>query len=319
LEKVLTPDQRTVEQVVQFLKVSSKDLVKTLIFETEKGCVAALVRGDHEISEKKLSAALKAETLQLASEETVAEITHAPKGFAGPVGLSVPLVADLDIRSMVNFITGGNEKDYHLTHVNLGRDFQVQRFADIRRFSPGDRCPLCGQETRLDRGIEVGHTFKFGTKYSRPMGATYIDAQGEEKEIVMGSYGIGVGRTVAAAIEQSYDEHGIIFPMPIAPFQVLILPVNNKVELLRSTAEQLYQELQDKGVEVLYDDREETPGIKFKDADLIGIPLRVTLGEKNVKKGLLEIRKRKTGETILVKKEDAVSKIKEMIDQELRI
>jgi prolyl-tRNA synthetase len=319
LQKVLTPEKRTVEEVVQFLKVPSKDLVKTLIFETEKGSMAALVRGDHEISEKKLKAVLNSENLQLAGEETVESLTHAPKGFAGPVGLSVPLVADLDIRSMVNFVTGGNEKDYHLTHVNLGRDFQVHRFADIRRFSPGDRCPLCGQDTRLDRGIEVGHTFKFGTKYSRPMGATYIDAQGVEKEIVMGSYGIGVGRTVAAAIEQSYDEHGIIFPMPIAPFQVLILPVNNKVELLRSTAEQLYQELSDKGVEVLYDDREETPGIKFKDADLIGIPLRVTLGEKNVKKGLLEIRKRKTGETLLVKKEDAVSKIEEMINQELRI
>jgi prolyl-tRNA synthetase len=319
LQKVLTPEKRTVEEVIQFLNVSSKDLVKTLIFETEKGNMAALVRGDHEISEKKLKAVLNSENLQLAGEETVESLTHAPKGFAGPVGLSVPLVADLDIRSMVNFITGGNEKDYHLTHVNLGRDFQVHRFADIRRFSPGDRCPLCGQDTRLDRGIEVGHTFKFGTKYSRPMGATYIDAQGVEKEIVMGSYGIGVGRTVAAAIEQSYDEHGIIFPMPIAPFQVLILPVNNKVELLRSTAEQLYQELSDKGVEVLYDDREETPGIKFKDADLIGIPVRVTLGEKNVKKGLLEIRKRKTGETLLVKKEEAVSKIKEMIDQELRI
>jgi len=319
LQKVLTPEKRTVEDVVQFLKVSAKDLVKTLIFETEKGSVAALVRGDHEISERKLSAALKAETLQLASEEIVAEITHAPKGFAGPVGLSVPLIADMDIRDMANFVTGGNERDYHLTHVNLGRDFQVHQFADIRRFSPGDCCPLCGQDTRIDKGIEVGHTFKFGTKYSQPMGATYIDAQGVEKEIIMGSYGIGVGRTVAAAIEQSSDEHGIIFPMPIAPFQVLILPVNNKVELIKSTAEELYQELLDKGVEVLYDDREETPGIKFKDADLIGIPLRVTLGEKNVKKGLLEIRRRKTGETLLVKKEDAVSKIKEIIDQELKI
>ena len=243
LQKVLTPEKRTVEEVVQFLKVSAKDLVKTLIFETEKGSVAALVRGDHEISEKKLKAVLNSENLQLAGEETVESLTHAPKGFAGPVGLSVPLIADLDIRNMANFVTGGNEKDYHLTHVNLGRDFQVQRFADIRRFSSGDRCPLCGQDTRLDKGIEVGHTFKFGTKYSQPMGATYIDAQGMEKEIIMGSYGIGVGRTVAAAIEQSSDEHGIIFPMPIAPFQVLILPVNNKVELLRSTAEQLYQEL----------------------------------------------------------------------------
>ena len=273
LQKVLTPEKRTVEDVVQFLKVSAKDLVKTLIFETEKGSVAALVRGDHEISEKKLKAVLNSENLQLAGEETVESLTHAPKGFAGPVGLSVPLVADLDIQNMANFVTGGNERDYHLTHVNLGRDFQVHRFADIRRFSPGDRCPLCGQDTRLDKGIEVGHTFKFGTKYSQPMGATYIDAQGMEKEIIMGSYGIGVGRTVAAAIEQSSDEHGIIFPMPIAPFQVLILPVNNKVDLLRSTAEQLYQELLDDGVEVLYDDREETPGIKFKDADLIGIPL----------------------------------------------
>jgi prolyl-tRNA synthetase len=319
LQKVLTPEKRTVEDVVQFLKVSAKDLVKTLIFESEKGSVAALVRGDHEISEKKLKALFDSENLQLAAEETVESLTHAPKGFAGPVGLSVPLVADLDIRDMMNFVTGANEKDYHLTQVNFGRDFQVQRFADIRRFSPGDCCPLCGQETRIDKGIEVGHTFKFGTKYSRPMGATYIDAQGVEKEIIMGSYGIGVGRTVAAAIEQSSDEHGIIFPMPIAPFQVLILPVNNKVELIKSTAEELYQELLDKGVEVLYDDREETPGIKFKDADLIGIPLRVTLGEKNVKKGLLEIRRRKTGETLLVKKEDAVSKIKEMIDQEMRV
>ena len=317
LQKVLTPEKRTVEEVIQFLKVSAKDLVKTLIFETEKGSVAALVRGDHEISEKKLKAVLNSENLQLAGEGTVESLTHAPKGFAGPVGLSVPLVADLDIRNMANFITGGNEKDYHLTHVNLGRDFQVHRFADIRRFSPGDRCPLCGQDTRLDKGIEVGHTFKFGTKYSQPMGATYIDAQGMEKEIIMGSYGIGVGRTVAAAIEQSSDEHGIIFPMPIAPFQVLILPINNKVELLRFTAEQLYQELLDKGVEVLYDDREETPGIKFMDADLIGIPLRVTLGEKNLKKGLVEIKKRKTGEISLVKKEEAISSISEMIAQEM--
>jgi prolyl-tRNA synthetase len=306
-----------VEDVVQFLKVSAKDLVKTLIFETEKGSVAALVRGDHEISEKKLKAVLNSENLQLAGEETVESLTHAPKGFAGPVGLTVPLVADLDIRNMANFVTGGNERNYHLTHVNLGRDFQVQRFADIRRFSPGDRCPLCGEDTRLDKGIEVGHTFKFGTKYSQPMGATYIDAQGMEKEIIMGSYGIGVGRTVAAAIEQSSDEHGIIFPMPIAPFQVLILPVNNKVELLKSTAEQLYQELLDKRVEVLYDDREETPGIKFMDADLIGIPLRVTLGEKNLKKGLVEIKKRKTGEISLVKKEEAISSISEMIVQEM--
>jgi len=317
LQKVLTPDQRTVEEVTQFLHVSPQDLIKTLIFETDQGCVAALVRGDHEISEKKLKAILAVENLQLAREETVEEITHAPKGFAGPIGLSIPMIADLDIHNMVNFVTGANEKDAHLIHVNLDRDFQVDRFVNIRKFILGDRCPLCGGETRTDKGIEVGHTFKLGTKYSKTMGATYLDDQGKEKEIVMGSYGIGLGRTVAAAIEQYYDQNGIIFPMPIAPFQVLILPVNIKIDLLRETAEQLYQDLSEKGVEVLYDDREETPGVKFKDADLIGIPLRITLGEKNLKKGLVEIKKRKTGEIILVRKEETVSKIREMITQEM--
>jgi len=218
---------------------------------------------------------------------------------------------------MINFVTGANEKDYHLIYVNIGRDFQIDQFADIRKFTPGDRCPLCGEETNIDKGIEVGHTFKLGTKYSKAMGATYLDEQGREKEIVMGCYGIGVGRTVAAAIEQSFDQNGIIFPMPIAPFQVSILPVNIKIELLKETAEQLYQELSVKGIEVLYDDREETPGVKFKDADLIGIPLRLTLGEKNLKKGLVEIKKRKTGEMILVKREEVVFKIQEMINQEM--
>jgi prolyl-tRNA synthetase len=317
VQKVLTPEKRTVEEVTQFLNASPKDLVKTLIFESDKGCVAALVRGDHEISEKKLKAVWGSENTQLAGEEKVEEITRAPKGFAGPLGLSVPILADLDIQQMVNFVTGANERDAHLIHVNLDRDFQVSQFADIRKFTPGDPCPLCGGETRTDKGIEVGHTFKLGTKYSKLMGATFLDDQGREKEIVMGCYGIGVGRTVAAAIEQSYDQNGIIFPMPIAPFQVLILPININMDSLRETAEQFYQTLSENGLEVLFDDREETPGVKFKDADLIGIPLRVTLGEKNLKKGLVEIKKRRTGEVFLVKKEEIPSKIKEMIDQEM--
>jgi prolyl-tRNA synthetase len=308
-----------VEEVTQFLNVSPRDLLKTLIFESDKGCVAALVRGDHEISERKLKAVWEAEKIQLATEETVEEITHAPKGFAGPIGLSIPVLADLDIQEMVNFVTGANEKDTHLTNVNTGRDFQVSQYADIRKFSPGDHCPLCGEETRMDKGIEVGHTFKLGTKYSQPLEATFLDDQGREKVIVMGSYGIGLGRTVAAAIEQHYDQNGMIFPMPIAPFQVLLLPVNIKLDFLKETAEQLYQTLSASGVEVLYDDREETPGVKFKDADLIGIPLRVTLGEKNLKKGLVEIKKRKTGEISLVNKEEALTKIREMIDQEMKI
>ncbi len=318
LQKVLTPNQRTVEEVTQFLNVSPKDLIKTLIFEADKGCIAVLVRGDHEINEKKLKAVMDTENLQLASEERVEEITHAPKGFAGPLGLSIPILADLDIQNMMNFVTGANEKDNHLIHVNIGRDFNIGQFVDIRKFSQGDCCPLCGAETRMDKGIEVGHIFKLGTKYSKAMGATYLDDQGREKIIVMGTYGIGVGRTVAASIEQSYDGNGIIFPMPIAPFQVLLLPVNMKMDLLRESAEWFYQNLLKEGVEVLYDDREESPGVKFKDADLIGIPLRLTLGEKNLKKGWVEIKKRKTGEVDLVKKEEAVSKIITLIDQDMR-
>ncbi|OGP91222.1 MAG: proline--tRNA ligase [Deltaproteobacteria bacterium RBG_16_47_11] len=318
LKKVLTPDQRTVEEVTQFLHVSPMDLVKTLIFMSDRGCIAALVRGDHEINEKKLKAILATENLELADEETVEKVSHSPKGFAGPMGLSIPIFADLDIQTMANFVTGANEKDQHFIQVNMDRDFQVPQFIDLRKFAPGDRCPLCGEETNLDKGIEVGHTFKLGTKYSKTLGATYLDDKGEEKEMVMGCYGIGVGRTVAAAIEQSYDENGIIFPMPIAPFQVMILPVNMKIESLRKTAEELYQLLLKEEAEVLYDDREETPGVKFKDADLIGIPLRLTLGEKNLKKGLVEIKKRKTGEVLLVKKEEAVLMILEMIRTEMR-
>ena len=317
LQKVLTPNQRTIDEVALFLHISPEDLVKTLIFDTEKGCVAALIRGDHEISEKKLQTVLGTEYLELAGEDKIEALTHAPKGFAGPIGLSIPILADLSIRSMKDFVTGANEKDTHLIHVNPERDFKVSQFVDLRRFVSGDLCPLCGGETRTDKGIEVGHVFKLGTKYSRAMEATYLDDQGKEKEMVMGCYGIGVGRTVAAAIEQSHDENGIIFPMPIAPFQVLILPVNIKTTLLRETAEDLYRDLTKEKVEVLYDDREESPGVKFKDADLLGIPLRVTLGEKNLKKGFVEIKKRKTGEVLLVKREEAIGKIKESIAQEM--
>lgn len=319
IQKVFTPEKRTVEEVTQFLQISPQNLVKTLIFDSDKGCLVALIRGDHEISEKKLKSLWGTENLQLATEEMVEKITQAPKGFAGPIGLSIPILADLDIQGMMNFVTGANEKDAHLINVNIHRDFQVSQFGDLRKFVSGDLCPLCGGETQTDKGIEVGHTFKLGTKYSHAMGATFLDDQGKEKEIVMGCYGIGVGRTVAAAIEQSHDENGIIFPMPIAPFQILILPINIKIEMLRTVAEEFYQSFSQNGIEVLYDDREETPGVKFKDADLIGIPLRLTIGEKNLKKGLVEIKKRRTGEVLLIRKEEVLSKVKDIIDQEMKI
>lgn len=317
LQKVFTPEKKTVEEVTQFLGVSAKDLVKTLIFETDKGYIAVLVRGDHEVNEKRVKDKLSLTHIQLADEKSIEKLSNSPKGFSGPIGLSIPIFADIDIKTMYNFVTGANEKDAHYINVNLDRDFKVSQFLDIRRYAPGDLCPHCGSETRMDKGIEVGHTFKLGTKYSKAMGATFIDEKGNEKEIVMGCYGIGVGRTVAAAIEQSHDENGIIFPMPIAPFQVIILPVNIKVELIRETAERLYQDLTERGIEVLYDDRDETPGVKFKDADLIGIPIRLTLGEKNLKKGLIEIKKRKTGEIILIEKEKVIDEIEKMISKEL--
>ena len=217
---------------------------------------------------------------------------------------------------MVDFVTGANEEDAHYVNVNLGRDVSVTQFVDLQMVKEGDFCPRCGKSLSFSRGIEVGHIFKLGTKYSNTLKATYLDENGREREIVMGCYGIGVGRTAAAAIEQYHDEDGIIWPMPIAPFQVIIVPVNNKSEPLMETAEGIYRLLSGNGVEVLLDDRDSTPGVKFKDADLIGIPLRVILGEKNLKRGLVEIRRRKNGETIMIGKDKATETILALIDEE---
>jgi prolyl-tRNA synthetase len=317
LKKVATPDVKTVEAVTQFLKVRPQDLVKTLLFETDQGVVAALIRGDHEINESKLEKLLGCGEVKLASDDAVLGATGAPKGFAGPVGLSVKVIADYSVESMVDFVTGANEEDAHYINVNLGRDVKVDQFADLRMIKEGDHCPRCGKSLSFSRGIEVGHIFKLGTKYSKTLKATYLDENGQEREIVMGCYGIGVGRTAAAAIEQYHDEDGIIWPMPIAPFQVIIVPVNNKIAPLMETAEGIYRLLLDNGVEVLLDDRDSSPGVKFKDADLIGVPLRVTIGEKNLNRGLVEIRRRKNGETIVVGKDKATEAILALINEEM--
>jgi prolyl-tRNA synthetase len=292
-------------------------LVKTLIFETDQGVVAALIRGDHEINESKLENLLGCGEAKLASDDVVYRATGAPKGFAGPIGLSVKVIADYSVEPMVDFVTGANEDDAHYINVNLGRDVKVDQFADVRMIREGDRCPRCGKSLSFSRGIEVGHIFKLGTKYSKTLKATYLDENGQEREIVMGCYGIGVGRTAAAAIEQYHDEDGIIWPMPIAPFQVVVVPVNNKIESLMETAEGIYRLLSGNGVEVLLDDRDSTPGVKFKDADLIGIPLRVTLGEKNLKRGLVEIRRRKNSETIVIGKDKATETVLALINEEM--
>jgi len=310
LERVATPDMRTIDEVCSFLKTVPISVIKTLVFDTGEGAVVALVRGDHDINEIKLKNYLKCSELALADEDLIEKVTGAPRGFAGPAGLrGVRIIADYGLKGCVNMVAGGNERDVHIVNVNIGRDFTVDAFADIRLAVEGDACPRCAQPLTTTRGIEVGHIFKLGTKYSTSMQAAFLDAQGASHPMVMGCYGIGVGRTVAAAIEQSHDSDGIIFPAPIAPFSVLIVLVNPTDEQQNQVAVDLYEKLLGHGVDVLLDDRDERPGIKFKDADLIGIPLRVTVGRNAVKDGLVDIKWRKTGEQVQVVIADAVDKI----------
>ncbi len=314
--RVETPNKRTIEEVSQFLKVKQEQLIKTLIFQEGDHTIAALIRGDHEINEVKLQNSLKTENIFLASDEAIEKVTGAPKGFAGPVGLSIKIIADDSLKGMNNFVVGGNEKDVHLVNVNLGRDFQVDSFCDLRFAEEGDSCPRCNHgQLVMSKGIEVGHIFKLGTKYSETLGASFLDDKGKAKHMVMGCYGIGVGRTVAAAIEQNHDDNGIIFPMSIAPFEAIIVSVKPKNPEIKEASERIYTALLDAGVDVILDNRDERPGIKFKDADLIGIPLRITVGTK-IRDGSVDIKLRKSHETILVKEEKVVEKVKEIIDSD---
>ncbi|HQT98516.1 MAG TPA: proline--tRNA ligase, partial [Thermodesulfobacteriota bacterium] len=298
--KVATPGKRTIEEVSAFLAIDPATLIKTLLFETSVGDVAVLVSGVHEVNEIKVKNHLGAEYVRLAGEERVRQVTGAPSGFAGPVGLSVRTIADHSVRSIASGATGANEKDFHLVDVVPGRDFVPEAYADLRVVREGDPCPRCGGTLRFSRGIEVGHVFRLGTKYSEAMRAVYLDEGGKERVTVMGCYGIGVGRTAAAAIEQNHDGDGIVWPISIAPFEVAVIPVNVKQADVLAAAERVAADLDARGVEVFFDDREERPGIKFKDADLTGIPVRITLGEKNVAAGFGEIRDRKTGETLRI-------------------
>jgi prolyl-tRNA synthetase len=295
--KVSTPGKRTIEEVAGFLGIDPGALIKTLVFETDKGDVAVLVSGRYDVNEIKVKNLLGADWVRLAAEERVRALTGAPSGYAGPVGLSMRLLADHSVRRIPAGATGANEKDAHLVDVVPGRDFSPEAYADLRMVAQGDRCPRCGGSIRFSRGIEVGHVFRLGTKYSEALSATYLDAAGKDRPIVMGCYGIGVGRTAAAAVEQHNDADGILWPVSIAPFEVIVVPVNMKHEGLAREAQRAALELSEKGVEVIFDDRDERPGIKFKDADLCGIPLRVTFGEKNFTAGFAEIRDRKSGET----------------------
>ncbi|MFH1215257.1 MAG: proline--tRNA ligase [Pseudomonadota bacterium] len=314
LIKVETPGKRKVQAVCEFLGISPKNIVKTLIYVADGESVAVLLRGDHEVQEVKLQNLLGATEVRLADEQETFDFTGTPTGYLGPVGLKIKTVADLDVTKMANFTVGANEKNFHLQNVNIGRDFSVSRSADLRMVNAEDRCPRCGGPLELTKGIEVGHIFKLGTTYSEALKATFLDDQGKEIPFVMGCYGIGVSRSVAAAIEQNHDKDGIIFPLPIAPFQVILLNLSAKDEEISLAAENLYDEFRKNNIEVLLDDRDERPGIKFKDADLIGIPFRVTVGKSLTQEGKIEIRERKSGNTISVAVSETTSQLKQLIE-----
>jgi prolyl-tRNA synthetase len=314
-EKVNTPGQKTVEEVTAFLGVSPRELVKTIILDGDKGAVGILVRGDHEVNPVKVRRLVDDETLELAEPEVVEKVTGAPVGFAGPLGLKVPLYADTAVSEMSGFVTGGNAADVHTKGVDLS-DFSVEVFGDLREAQPGDPCPRCGGSLTFLRGIEVGHIFYLGTKYSEAMKAHYLDENGAEKVIEMGCYGIGVGRTAAAAIEQNHDENGIIWPVPIAPFAVSLLSLDPGKEEIHAVAEKIYDDLTQAGVEVLFDEREERPGVKFNDADLLGMPLRVTVGGRGVKEGVAELKERATGKEQKIPLDQVVKAVEEFLEKQ---
>ncbi|HET9961266.1 MAG TPA: proline--tRNA ligase [Nitrospiraceae bacterium] len=297
MTEIATPNRRTVEEVTAFLKITPQQLVKTLLYSAGKETVALLVRGDHEVNEIKVKRLLGATDIELARPELVASLTGAPVGFAGPVGLKLRIVADQAVKVMANFVVGANKADTHFVDANVGRDFQVDQFADLRNARSGDPSPRHDGTLETAKGIEVGHVFMLGTKYSQSMKATFLDAQGQEQLAVMGCYGIGISRTAAAAIEQNHDAKGIIWPVPIAPYHVTLLPLGQSQPVLQ-LAETLYRSLQEAGVEVLWDDRDERAGVKFNDADLIGAPYHLVLGDKGLAQGQIEIKVRKTGETL---------------------
>jgi|YelNatPaOPRAMG01_1025707.scaffolds.fasta_scaffold00046_24 prolyl-tRNA synthetase len=314
---VPTPGVRTVEEVAVFLKVEPRDIVKTLIYETTKGPVAILIRGDHEVNEVKVRNLLGVAEIILAGPARVKELTGAEVGFAGPLGLSIPVYADQAVAVLSAMVTGANRDDHHLTGVHPERDLQLTGVADLRQVTEQDPCPRCRGRLTMLKGIEVGHVFKLGLKYSKALNAKFLDADGEEQYMYMGCYGIGVSRIIAAAIEQGHDADGIIWPMPLAPFQVGLVPINMNDKATRETANRLHDELEAAGVEVLLDDRDERPGVKFKDMDLLGLPIRVVVGPKTLAKGQAEVRQRRSPNISLVDLDRIFPYIKDLIDQGL--
>ena len=319
LEKVSTPGKKSVAEVAEFLKLPAHSFIKTLVYKTDANeLVAVLVRGDHEVNETKLKTLLDCREVALADDAAVRSATQIAPGFLGPIGMKLRVVADLAIQGMQGAVTGANEADAHYIEVDQKRDFTPSLFGDVRLARAGDPCPRCDNGAlEIHRGIEVGQVFYLGKKYSEAMGATYLDAEGRERPLEMGCYGIGISRLVAAAVEQNHDANGIIWPFPIAPFSVLLLPINYKDKMLQEVCDRLYEELNQLGVEVLLDDRDERPGVKFKDADLIGIPLRVTVGAKGLEKGCVELRRRRDGKSEDLPVAEAAQRIGKIVAEAL--
>ena len=304
VEEVNTPGRKCVSDVAEFLGIAPSQLIKTLIYEADGQPVAVLIRGDHEANDVKLRRFLNAQEVLLARTEVVERVTGGPSGYSGPVGLKIPIVADQAIEGQGDFVVGGNVADLHLRHATPGRDFQIERFGDIRAARAGDPCPQCAGRLQTSRGIEVGHVFMLGDKYSSAMQATVLDKSGRSRPMVMGCYGIGVSRTIAAAIEQHHDEKGIIWPVPLAPFHLYLIPLNMKDQSIREVVTRLADHCASRGYDVLLDDRDERAGIKFNDADLIGIPVQIVVGGRAMKEGFIEVKRRVDGETARVREAD---------------
>lgn len=305
LEEVHTPSITTVTGLGKFLKIDAEKMIKTLIYTADDKTIAVLIRGDREVNETKLRRITGAKKLALADEDTIEKVTGGPMGFSGPVGLKgIKIILDQSIKDIRNAVTGANKRDFHLKNVTPGRDFEIGEFFDLSYPKQGDGCPQCSGKFVFKIGLELGHIFKLGTRYSEALGVRFLDKDGLSKVPIMGCYGIGVSRAMASIVEQNHDEDGIIWPYGVAPFDVLVLPVDMADEKITSEAERIYEFLKDRGYRVLMDDRPIRGGIKFKDADLIGIPLRINIGEKSLEKGKLELRLRKEKEIMFFEKED---------------
>jgi len=315
LTEVYTPDKRTIEQVSQFLNVEPNNLIKSLMYVIDGSPVMILIRGDYTVNESKMMK-LFGNNFRPATEAEVAEICGAKVGFIGPIGLikSIPIYADNTIKNQRGFIVGANKDHYHLKGVDVQRDIKIQQFIDVTTVNRGDGCPQCDYSLRVVHAIELGHIFKLGTKYSKSMGVTFLDATGQEQPIVMGSYGIGIERIIAAFIEQHADARGIIWNKALAPFLVHLIPINYRNQTVQLIADKIYHNLEQKKIPTLLDDREVSPGFKFKDADLLGMPIQIIIGEKNLKNQCIELKLRKTNESFIEPLDKFETKLQELLE-----